>query len=179
VKRGDGVSFDCGRAVDDGQGGRVCMTSYKRGNSVELSFGHGAIDFEQIQPGMRVWKNDDPELNTRLRKSFTSADPQRRTAVDLAIRAAVDQPLQVEVTTETGLHFSFAGSQLCAEARKHPLTEATLREQFGRLGGTPFVLRELSSTIAGQPMLPFSVLGEMRHDGPAGGSVHSSCRGDQ
>jgi putative protease len=163
VKRGDGVSFDCGKPVDDEQGGRVYDVVHL-GNTVELSFGHGAIDFEQIQPGMRVWKNDDPQLNSRLRKSFTSADPQRRTAVDLVIRAAVDRPLQVEVATETGLQFKFAGTQPCAEARKHPLTAETLREQFGRLGGTPFVLRDLTATIDGRPMLPFSVLGEMRHE---------------
>jgi putative protease len=163
VKRGDGVSFDCGRAVDNEQGGRV-YDVVARGKDIELSFGHGAIDYEQIQPGMRVWKNDDPELNRRLRQSFTAADPQRRTAVDLAIRAAISEPLRIEAVTESGVHFAFASEQTCAEARKHPLTAETLREQFGRLGGTPFVLRELTATIDGQPMLPFSVLGQLRHE---------------
>jgi putative protease len=175
VKRGDGVSFDCGKPVDDEQGGRVYDVIVRNGTptrsagapvptTLELSFGHGAIDFDQIQPGMRVWKNDDPELNRRLRKSFTEADPQRRTAVDLVIRAAVDQPLQITATTETGLQCEFTAGQPCAEARKHPLTEETLREQFGRLGGTPFILRELDAQIDGRPMLPFSVLGELRHE---------------
>jgi U32 family peptidase len=171
VKRGDGVSFDCGRAADNEQGGRVfevfqssrSQTEPISTGVVELAFAHGAIAFDQIQPGMRVWKNDDPELNQRLRKTFTASDPQRRTAVDLAIHAAVGQPLVIEATTETGLVCQIAADESCQEARQHPLTEQTLRDQLGRLGGTPFVLRNLSAHIDGRPMLPFSILGKLRH----------------
>ena len=130
VKRGDGVSFDSGEAGDDEQGGRVYDAAIRR-DTLELAFGHGAIDWDQIRPGMRVWKNDDPELNSRLRKSFTAADPQRRTAVDLVIHATIGQPLYIAVATETGLQFEFAGQQPCAEAQKHPLSAESLREQFG------------------------------------------------
>jgi len=164
VKRGDGVSFDCGKPVDDEQGGRVYDVVSGSGEVVQLAFAHGAIDFTQIQPGMRVWKNDDPELTSRLRKTFSTADPQRRTAVDLVVTAAVGQPLEVAATTETGHAVRVVASQPCEEARKHPLTDETLREQFGRLGGTPFELRNLTTEITGRPMLPFSVLGELRHE---------------
>src|SRR5207249_2529861 len=105
---------------------------------VELSFAHGAIDFAAIGPGMRVWKNDDPELTARLRKSFTGADPNRRTAVDLVVHAVVGQALTIRASTETGLTCELAADEPAAEARQHSLTEETLREQFGRLGGTPF-----------------------------------------
>jgi putative protease len=50
------------------------------------------------------------------------------------------------------------------EAAKHPLDETVLREQLGRLGQTPFELRQLTATISGRPMLPFSLLGRLRHD---------------
>jgi putative protease len=171
IKRGDGVSFDCGKPVDDEQGGRVyevfqnhhSLTEPVSAGLVELAFAHGAIDFVAIQPGMRVWKNDDPELTSRLRKSFTSADPQRRTNVDLSIRAAVGEPLTISATTETGLHFDLTSEQSCADAQKHPLTEQILRDQLGRLGGTPFALRNLTAEIFGRPMLPFSLLGRLRH----------------
>ena len=50
VKRGDGVSFDCGRPVDDEQGGRVyevfrdgrSLTEPVADGIVELAFAHGA-----------------------------------------------------------------------------------------------------------------------------------------
>lgn len=179
LKRGDGVAFDCGRPVDDEQGGRV-YEIFVGGQSVagieadggtregpetvELAFAHGAIDFEQIQPGMRVFKTDDPELTSRLRKTFTAADPQRRTPIDLIVRAKVGEPLWVEATTAAGVSCAVSANQPCEEARKHPLTQDTLREQFGRLGGTPFVLRRLAVEIVGQPMLPLSVLGALRHE---------------
>jgi putative protease len=172
VKRGDGVSFDCGRPVDDPQGGRVYEV-FQQGRSltepiasgvVELAFAHDAIDWHDVQPGQRVWKTDDPELTSRLRKSFTGSRPLRRTPVDLVLRASVGEPLAVRATTATGISCSLASSQACEEARKHPLTEETLREQFGRLGGTPFELSQLTAEISGRPMLPLSVLGAMRHE---------------
>ena len=176
VKRGDGVSFDCGRPVDDEQGGRVYEV-FIDGRSVagtdgtrsvpatiELAFGHGAIDFAQIRPGMRVWKTDDPELTSRLRKSFAGTTPQRRMPVDLSIRAEAGRPLVVEAATESGTGCTVESSQPCEEAHKYPLTADVLREQFGRLGGTPLVLRNLTAEIVGRPMLPLSVLGQMRHE---------------
>jgi putative protease len=113
---------------------------------------------------MRVWKTDDPELTNRLRKSFTAAHPQRRTAVDLIVHAAVGQPLTIQATTETGLSCELTSGEPCQEARQHPLTEQTLRDQFGRLGGTPFLLRNLTAKLDGRPMLPFSLLGRLRHE---------------
>jgi len=172
VKRGDGISFDCGRPVDDPQGGRVyevvqngrSLTEPVSGGVVELAFAYEALSMDEIRPGQRVWKTDDPELTSRLRKSFTAVDPLRRTAVDLTIRATVGQPLEVTASTAAGVTCSLSSNQPCEEARKHPLTQATLSEQFGRLGGTPFVLRDLTAQISGRPMLPLSVLGRLRHD---------------
>src|SRR5437879_626329 len=79
VKRGNGVSFDCGRPVDHEQGGRVyevfqsgrSLTEAVSSGVVELAFAHGAIDLDAIQPSMRVWKNDDPQLTARLRKTYS------------------------------------------------------------------------------------------------------------
>jgi putative protease len=48
-------------------------------------------------------------------------------------------------------------------AQRHPLTEQSLREQLGRLGGTPFELGDLRAQVSGTPMLPFIVLGKLRH----------------
>jgi putative protease len=172
IKRGDGVSFDCGKPVDDPVGGRVyevfqqgrSLTESVAEGQVELTFAHGTIDDCLVAPGQRVWKTDDPELTSRLRKSFTSSIPLRRTPVDLVIRAVVGQPLSVTAVSASGASCSLVSSQPCEAARKHPLTEATLREQFGRLGGTPFEIRELTAEITGQPMLPLSVLGKLRHE---------------
>jgi putative protease len=172
IKRGDGVAFDCGRPVDDPFGGRVyevfqsgrSLTEPVAAGLVELTFAHGQLDFAAIEPGQRVFKTDDPQLTSRLRKSFTAAAPQRRVPIDLDVRAEVGMPLVVAATAASGHSCQVVSSKPCEEARKHPLSVEQLREQFGRLGGTPLELANLTAEIVGQPMLPLSVLGKMRHE---------------
>jgi U32 family peptidase len=171
VKRGDGVAFDCGATSDDAVGGRV-YEIFDRGRSltdtvaegrVELAFAHGGLDTARIAPGQTVWKTDDQELAARLRRSF-SGEPKRRQPVDLDVTVAVGEPVRVTARTASGATCSVASTEPAREATKHPLVEATLRDQLGRLGGTPFELRGLTSRITGAAMLPFSVLGRLRHD---------------
>ena len=51
-----------------------------------------------------------------------------------------------------------------AQAEKQPLTTDRLREQLGRLGGTPFKLGELKNCLAGEVMLPVSELNRLRRE---------------
>ena len=171
VKRGDGVAFDCGATSDDALGGRVyevfqaglSLTEPVATGRVELTFAREAFDFGRLAPGQIVWKTDDPELTARLRKTFSGSELRRRQPVDLVVTAAVGKPLVVRATLASGTTCDVESEESAVEAKKHPLTEATLREQLGRLGGTPFELRGLSAEIEGRPMLPLSVLGKLRH----------------
>jgi putative protease len=170
VKRGDGVSFDCGKPVDDPEGGRVyevflegvSLTDPVASGRVELTFGSGAVDFAAVQPGQTVWKTDDQELTARLRRTF-AGEPRRRQPVDLLVRAWVGRPLVVLARLANGAACELESDGPAVEALRHPLSEQTLREQLGRLGGTPFELRNLTAEIEGRPMLPLSVLGRLRH----------------
>ena len=172
IKRGDGITFDCGQAVDDEQGGRVyevfrggkSLTAPVAAGAVELTFAHGGLDFNEIWSGQRIWKTDDPELNGRLRKTYSGSEPLRKLPVDIIAQAAVGLPLQLEARTASGLQLQLQSAEPLAEARQHPLTEESLREQLGRLGGTPYELRQVSLTVHGRPMIPFSVLGKLRHE---------------
>ncbi|MFY8222141.1 MAG: peptidase U32 family protein, partial [Pirellulales bacterium] len=171
VKRGDGVAFDCGATSDDALGGRVyevfhtgqSLTEPVATGRVELTFARDAFDFSRLAPGQTVWKTDDPELTARLRKTFSGEDLRRRQPIDLVVTAVVGKPLVVRATLASGATCEVESEEPAVEAKKHPLTEATLREQLGRLGGTPFELRGLSAEIEGRPMLPLSVLGKLRH----------------
>ena len=77
------------------------------------------------------------------------------------MKIEVDEPINVRVTL---------GNQTCSffhdhkpeVARKHAVDQAVLEKQLGRLGGTVYQLRELTVQIAGKPMVPHSVLGEIR-----------------
>ncbi|MFN0020026.1 MAG: DUF3656 domain-containing protein [Pirellulaceae bacterium] len=173
VKRGDGVSFDCERPEDDLQGGRVYQV-YQNGRDltepvskgvVELAFAHGGLNFDEIWPGQQVWKTDDPELTARLRKTFTNNEPLQKLSLDIIATAAVGDPLKLEVVVaDHGIGLSLSTSEPLAKAHQHSLTADVLNEQLGRLGGSPYELRSLKANISGEPMVPFSVLGKLRHE---------------
>ena len=172
VKRGDGVAFACGTTSDEASGGRVYEV-FDRGRSltepatsgrVDLTFGRDVVDLTRLQPGQAVWKTDDPQLTARLRKTFTGDVPLRRQPVDLHVTVAVGEPVRVTAVTAAGVQATVTSAEPAQEASKHPLDAEVLRSQLGRLGGTAFELREVAAEIAGRPMVPFSVLGRLRHD---------------
>jgi putative protease len=172
VKRGDGLVFEGDRITDAEQGGRIYEV-FQGGKSlagpvstgqVELSFRRGAIDPARIWIGQKAWKTDDPELTRRLRQSFTGPDPHRRLPLDLVVEAAVAAPLRITGRAANGATCQVESAEPLAEAVKHPLTRQVLVEQLGRLGGTPYHIRDLEARIDGRPMTPLSVLGRLRHE---------------
>ncbi len=172
IRRGDGIVFEGNRAKGNEQGGRVfevfqdgrSLTEPVASGVVELALAHGAIDFAALRPGQNVWKTDDPQLTSRLRKTFTGARPERRLAIDLVVEGAVGRPLVVRAATEQGVACRVESAEPLAPARKHPLSAEVVAEQFGRLGGTAYVLGRCEARIEGQPMAPLSVLGALRHE---------------
>ncbi len=171
LARGDGLGFEGGRAEGAQQGGRVFGLlrdgeSIDRANDgdVEILFGNGEIDFDQLFVGQRVYKSDDPELNRRLRKSYQNEDPQHRRPLDITVRAVTGQPLRLVAQTASGLAANACSTQPLEAARNQAATEELLREKLGRLGGTPYELRNLSAEIDGAPMVPVSLLNQLRRD---------------
>jgi putative protease len=171
IKRGDGVVFDCGRAEDDQEGGRVYEV-FHRGCSltepissgiVELTFAHGAINFTEVHVGREVWKTDDPELTSKLRKTFTDGVIYRRVPVDFFVQAAEGESLRIAAHAG-GRQLEVVSAQPLERARQHVLDEATLRQHLDRLGKSPFAMRSLRAEITGRPMVPLSVLGKLRHE---------------
>ena len=169
VRRGDGVAFDT-QTDAASQGARVyevfrrgqSLTESVSGGVVELTFGREAIDFEKIENGSQVWKTDDPQVTQRLRKSFQSSQHGRQQPIGLKVFAAVGEPLKITATLSDGRSCEIVSDTTLQEAKRHPLTQVMLAEQFGRLGGTPFMLQNVAATIEGNPMAPFSVLGILR-----------------
>jgi putative protease len=172
VRRGDGVVFEGDRSRAAEPGGRVyevfrqqrSLSDVVSSGVVELAFRSGAIDPAKIHAGQRVWKTDDPQASRRIRKSYAEGRIQRRVPLDLAIEAAAGSRLRVIATAATGAECRVESPESLPEAAKHPLTLEMLREQFGRLGKTPYELRRLDATIDGRPMIPLSVLGKLRHE---------------
>lgn len=170
VQAGDGVVFDGDRANGKEQGGRVFQVYRGRGpvsepvdsGLVDLTFDRSPIDLSQLTVGQRVWKTDDPRLTQQLRKTFETADPQRRVGLHLRVHAEPGRPLLVEGQTENGCVCKVESEQPLAVAQKHAVSEEILREQLSRLGGTIYELSSLQAFIVDGPMVPLSVLGRIR-----------------
>ncbi|MDA0831728.1 MAG: DUF3656 domain-containing protein [Planctomycetota bacterium] len=172
LSRGDGVVFEGDRFAKEEQGGRVYEVS-QRGKRidvpissgvVELEFAHGAIDAAKLRTGQSLWKTDDPQLTKRLRKTFTGSQSQRRVPVDIAVHAETGKSIVLSANTATGVTATVTSEQPLARAEKHPLTIEMLREQMSRLGKTAYELRDVTAEIIGAPMLPLSLLSQLRKE---------------
>ena len=163
IAPGDGVVFAGNREEGDEQGGRVYEVTPRGNNAVELAFGHDAIDFTCLELGQQLWKTDDPQLTSKLRKSFQGGKSQRRVGLNVTVHAAVGEVLRITASSDNGASCQIESAEPLAAARKHPLTNDVLEQQLGRLGNTVYSLRNLQSQIVGEPMAPLSVLGELRH----------------
>jgi U32 family peptidase len=175
---GDGVVLQGDRLASQEIGGRVYeiwvdghrVPSAESG-TVQLALQHGLLDDIELSLPVKIFKTDDPQLTKRLRRSFEVNDPIKRVPVDIELTIAVGQPIEIVASVPEVSAAVHPGKQtrvqvtsnfIPEQARKHPIDQARLQEQFERLGGTVYRLKSLSARIEGQPMVPLSVLGELR-----------------
>ena len=163
LKLGDGVVFDAGHPDQEEEGGRIYAIKTLGAESV-LEFGDRDIDFRRIQTGNRLWKTSDPELDRQLRQTFAGGRLGFQRPVSLEIYGRAGQPMTIMARDGTGAAVEVTSAPILTKAEKHPLTTARLREQLGRLGGTPFRLDGLINGLAGELMLPISELNRLRRE---------------
>ena len=166
LKPGDGVVFDAGHPEEKEEGGRVYEIWPARPGErgTEIRFGQGDIDFTRLRPGDQLWKTNDPELDKRLRQSFAGDTPRFARPIELEAHGQAGRPLTVIARDEDGNIAQAASTMPLAQAEKLPLTEAKLRSQLGRLGGTPFKLGTLKNGLSGEVLLPVSELNRLRRE---------------
>ena len=171
LKAGDGVVFDSGHPEQEEEGGRVFAVqgpkSNVQGHEVAITFVPGALNFSQIHVGDKVWKTSDPELDRRLRQTFAGEKPQFQRPLAMEIHGHAGSPLTLIARDELGNVVQFDSAMPLAEAQNQPLTTERLREQLGRLGGTPFRLNDLRNLLEGEVLLPVSELNRLRRDAVA------------
>lgn len=163
VKPGDGVVFDCGHPEMLEEGGRI-YTVLAKGKEVVLTFGKGNLNFKKIHVGDQVWKTSDPELDKKLRQSYSGENPQFTRPINIEIYGEVDDQLIAIAHDELGNIVKVTSEILLVTAHTKPLTTAKLTEQFSRLGNTPFHLQTLENHVIGNIMLPVSELNKMRRE---------------
>jgi putative protease len=169
LKLGDGVVFDAGRPDEKEEGGRIYgiqnskLKTQNSGESV-LEFGYGNIDFNRVHVGDKLWKTNDPELDKRLRQSFAGDAPRFQRPVEMEVHGLVGKSLTLIARDEDGHVVQLDSAMPLSKAEKRPLSTELLREQLGRLGGTPLALGKLKNNLSGEVMLPMSELNRLRRE---------------
>ncbi|MDF9826337.1 putative protease [Ereboglobus sp. PH5-10] len=162
LKPGDGVVFDAGTPEIREEGGRVYQVDARPGGETTLRFGHGDINFGRVRPGQLLWKTNDPALDRELRATYDGDKIRHTRPVDAEVHGHADAPLTLILNDRAGHVVREDSAVALSPAQTQPLTESRLRDQIGRLGGTPYSLGKLASRIEGDVMLPMSELNRLR-----------------
>ncbi|HTO04359.1 MAG TPA: U32 family peptidase, partial [Opitutus sp.] len=166
LKPGDGVVFDAGKPDEREEGGRVYQVESRDSSSagVTLRFGHGDINWHRVHPGQRLWKTNDPALDREVRATFEGDQIRFQRPITIEVHGRCGTPLTLICKDREGHVVKLQSTLPLVAANTQPLTPDRLREQLGRLGGTPFVLGELSSLLEGDVILPVKELNRLRRD---------------
>jgi len=165
LKPGDGVVFDAADWRSPGEpeeGGRVYEVASRSG-VLEIAFANGAIRFDRVRVGDILWRTDDPALHAHARPYTEASGPVQKQLVNVHVVAHEGSPLRAtwicaatRVTVESSAPLS--------AARNQGLSAELTREQFGRLGNTPYSLGEVKTDIKGAPFVPASQLNQLRRE---------------
>ena len=172
LREGDGVVFDAADWRSPGEaeeGGRVYRAARGGGGTIELEFANYSVRFDRIRPGDLVWRTASPELEQVTRRFTEAAVPVHRQRVDVQVLAREGFPLGSEwvVTGRPGIRVEVAASVALGPATNRALDAATLRDQFSRLGNTPYELGEITFDCDAPLFCPVSVLNQVRRDAVA------------
>ncbi len=171
--KGDGIVLQGDRISGIEIGGRIFQvfvnghaTDLPSTGRVELGFQNGLFKNNEVKSGQPIWHTDSPQLSKRLRASFASEQFVKKIPIEMNFRVRVGVPIEAEVKCSNGSNcertIALKADHVPAEARKHATTEHELRQQMSRLGNTPYELHSLQATFSGNPMVPLSILGELR-----------------
>ncbi len=163
VKPGDGVVFDAGSPEAGEEGGRVYQVESQAGETV-LRFGDGDLNFRRLHVGDRVWKTNDPALDREVRGTFEGDKIRFQRPVTMEVHGRTGTPLTLITDDGEGHVVRLDSAVPLAAAENQPLTPERLREQLGRLGGTPFRLGGLQSFLEGAVILPLSEINRLRRE---------------
>lgn len=116
---------------------------------------------ERVFPGDRVFKTHDEQVLQEAQQSIREEDAHKL-PVDAEVYLQLGQPLKLILRDEKGNQAEAETANAAQLALNHALDETVLRDKLGRLGNTPFVLRNMILKGEKNLMLPFSELNELR-----------------
>lgn len=169
LKAGDGVVFDAAdwrSPQEREEGSRVYEVRPELDGTIELRFGNGAVRFDRIRVGDLVWRTSDPDLDRAARPFVQATTPVARQPLFVRAKGSLGAPLVTEWTlmNQQEISVTVESSTPLSPAHKRAISPESLREQFGRLGNTPYQLVDLTVDVDGWLFAPASVLNEIRRE---------------
>lgn len=163
VEVGDGLAFE----APDALGGPTigfAVTAVRRLSSVPRR--RLALRTRTAVPvGWRVFRTSQASLLARARESYAGiegAPKQKKSRLDVRVFGSVGAHLKA-LFTSAGETVEVRSETQLVPATNRELDRALLREQFGRLGETPFALAEIDDLgLDGDLFLPVRELNRMR-----------------
>jgi putative protease len=164
---GDGLVFDAAdwrSPQEPEEGGRVYGIEPDGHGGAILQFANGAIDSTRIRPGDLVWRTHSPAVDKAARPYLEAAAPLARQAVNARVIARAGEALKIEwwLAGRPDLRIEVHGKESLEAAQNRGVNLESLREQLGRLGGTPYALAEVELETSGSPFVPVSLLNQLR-----------------
>jgi putative protease len=134
---------------------------------------------DSAAPGRRVFKTSDP-ANARAITERLDREPFR-VPLDVRVTGAIGRPFAIEASSARGHSAHIESDALVEEARSPGKIVDVLRDKLGRLGDTPFVLRDLRVDLPPGAMVPVSAINRARravvealaHSGPPAATASS------
>jgi U32 family peptidase len=173
LKPGDGVVFDSAdwrSPQEPEEGGRVYGVALQsrdsQGAVIELTFANGAVKFDRIRAGDLVWRTHDPDLDRAARPFLEPAAPVTKQPIAIHVTAHQGEPLQAEWSLVKRPELSVVVKSPAAleHAQNRGISLESLRDQFSRLGNTPYELADVTLDVTGTPFAPVSELNRIRRD---------------
>ncbi len=161
LKPGDGVVFDAGENRDLEQGARIWKIE---GQRIVFHRTYSGINFSRIKPGNALYKTSDEKLESEVRRFWQNAK-LREVKAGIHFAASGKPGEALRIVADCGGRKAVVESAMPLQrAAKHALSEATLREQLGRLGDTEFGLEALEFRVEGECHIALSELNRMRRE---------------
>ena len=163
IHPGDGLVFDSAkwRSPNEAEeGGNVYEVDVQNEDLATLRFGHSEVDFTRIRNGDLVWRTNDPKLAKKTKR--LGSESLKKTAIDFRVVGAIGKSLEVFASTDRNESANFRSDELLSEARNRSLNLETLKEQLGRMGGTPFNLGHVEFASTEPVFCPVSMLNQAR-----------------
>lgn len=167
---GDGLVFDAAdwRSPDEPEeGGNVFHVKGIGAGQIELSFRTNQIDFNRIRVGDFVWRTSHPKLVQLIKPLAKPTTVHQSRPIELQIEGHLDDHLKVTASSfskvlNRNLIVSVKSRSKLQQARSQHLDTQVIKDQIGRLGGTPFYIAGFKCEVDQRLFLPVSELNEMR-----------------